>query len=200
MNLFSRVALSDEAILSGILGDGILQRTTENKLYEQFFYFLKDATFKHQLSEDEAASLYSDTILAFIENVRNRNFEGKSSVKTYLYQIFSNKCVDFLRKITTNKMSVHETQPMQEWILSLPDNSKSILQKLISDYDVVVLKEKVKLLGEKCQQMLMAWGDGFSDSKIAQDLGYQTANVAKVSRLRCLDKLKDLYKIEKVNS
>ena len=200
MNLFSRVALSDEAILSGILGDGILQRTTENKLYEQFFYFIKDATFKHKLLEDEAASLYSDTILAFIENVRNRNFEGKSSVKTYLYQIFSNKCVDFLRKITTNKMSVHETQPMQEWILSLPDNSKSILQKLISDYDVVVLKEKVKLLGEKCQQMLMAWGDGFSDSKIAQDLGYQTANVAKVSRLRCLDKLKDLYKIEKINS
>ncbi len=199
MNLFSRVALSDEAILSGILGDGILQRATENKLYEQFFYFIKDATFKHQLSEDEAASLYSDTILAFIENVRNKNFEGKSSVKTYLYQIFSNKCVDFLRKITTNKMSVHETQPMQEWIFSLPDNSKSILQKLISDYDVVVLKEKVKLLGEKCQQMLMAWGEGYADSKIAQDLGYQTANVAKVSRLRCLDKLRDLYKIERAN-
>lgn len=195
MNIFSRVTLSDEAILKGIIGDGILQRSTENKLYEQFFYLIKDATFKHKISEDEAASLYTDTILAFIENVKNNRFEGKSALKTYLYQIFSNKCVDFIRKTTTNKMSVHETQPMQEWILSMPDDTKNALQKLISEHEVSVLKDKVKLLGEKCQQMLMAWGEGFADSKIAEELGYQTANVAKVSRLRCMDKLKELYKM-----
>ena len=90
MSLFSHNFLPDENIIHGIIGDGVLQRNTENRLYEQFFYFIKDATFKHKLSEDEAASLYTDTILAFIENVRNKRFEGKSSVKTYLYQIFSN--------------------------------------------------------------------------------------------------------------
>ena len=194
MNLFSRNVLSDENIINGINSDSILQRTTENKLYEHFFYFIKDATFKHKLSEEEAASLYTDTILAFIENVRNKRFEGKSSVKTYLYQIFSNKCVDFLRKTTTNKMSVHEAQPIQDWILAIPDDSKSVLQKLISEHDVEVLKAKIKLLGDKCQQMLMAWGEGFSDNKIAEELGYQNSNVAKVSRLRCMDKLKELYK------
>ena len=194
MNLFSRNVLSDENIINGINSDGILQRTTENKLYEQFFYFIKDATFKHKLSEDEAASLYTDTILAFIENVRNKRFEGKSSVKTYLYQIFSNKCVDFLRKTATNKMSVHETQPIHDWILSMPDDTKSALQKLISEHEVEVLKGKIKLLGDKCQQMLMAWGEGFSDSKIADELGYQSSNVAKVSRLRCMDKLREMYR------
>ena len=94
MSLFSHNFLSDENIIHGIIGDGVLQRNTENRLYEQFFYFIKDATFKHKLSEDEAASLYTDTILAFIENVKNKRFEGKSAVKTYLYQIFSNKCVE----------------------------------------------------------------------------------------------------------
>lgn len=194
MNLFSRNTLSDEAIIKGIIGDGILQRTTENKLYEQFFYLIKDATFKHKLSEDEAASLYTDTILAFIENVKNNRFAGKSALKTYLYQIFSNKCVDFIRRTATNKMSIHETNPMQDWVLAMPDDTKNALQELISEHEINVLKDKVKLLGEKCQQMLMAWGEGFPDSKIAHELGYQTANVAKVSRLRCLDKLKELYK------
>ena len=194
MSLFSHNFLSDENIIHGIIGDGVLQRNTENRLYEQFFYFIKDATFKHKLSEDEAASIYTDTILAFIENVRNKRFEGKSSVKTYLYQIFSNKCVDFLRKTTTNKMSVHEAQPIQDWILSMPDDAKSALQKLISEHEVEVLKTKIKLLGDKCQQMLMAWGEGFSDSKIADELGYQSSNVAKVSRLRCMDKLREMYK------
>jgi RNA polymerase sigma factor (sigma-70 family) len=194
MDFFSRGNLSDEAIIKGILGDGILQRTTENRLYEKFFYFIKDATYKHQLSEDEAASIYTDTILAFLENVRNHKFEGKSAIKTYLFQIFSNKCVDFLRKTSTNKMSVHETQPMEDFILSMPDDAKNILQKLIAENDVTLLKDKINLLGEKCQQMLMAWGEGFSDNKIAADLGYQSANVAKVSRLRCLEKLKELYR------
>ena len=194
MSLFSHNFLSDENIIHGIIGDGVLQRNTENRLYEQFFYFIKDATFKHKLSEDEAASLYTDTILAFIDNVRNKRFEGKSAVKTYLYQIFSNKCVDFLRKTTTNKMSVHEAQPIQDWILSMPDDAKSALQKLISEHEVEVLKTKIKLLGDKCQQMLMAWGEGFSDSKIADELGYQYSNVAKVSRVRCMDKLREMYR------
>lgn len=130
MNIFSRVTLSDEAILKGIIGDGILQKTTENKLYEHYFYLIKDATFEHKLSEDEAASLYTDTILAFIKNVKSNHFEGKSALKTYLYQIYSNKCVDFIRKTTTNKMSVHETQPMQDWVLSMSDDTKMLYKNL----------------------------------------------------------------------
>lgn len=92
-------------------------------------------------------------------------------------------------------MSVHEAQPIQDWILSMPDDAKSTLQKLISEHEVEVLKGKIKLLGEKCQQMLMAWGEGFSDNKIAEELGYQSSNVAKVSRLRCMDKLREMYKV-----
>ena len=194
MNFFSRGTLSDETILSGIIGDGILQRNTENKLYEQYFYFIKDATFKHKILEDEAASLYTDSILAFIENVRSNRFQGNSAIKTYLYQIFSNKCVDFIRKTTTNKMSIYETEAMDDSAFMMADDSKNILQKLISENEIAILKAKIGQLGEKCQQMVLAWSEGFTDSQIAQALGYQTANVAKTSRLRCLDKLKELYK------
>jgi RNA polymerase sigma factor (sigma-70 family) len=194
MNFFSRNALSDKAILSGIVSDGILQRNTENKLYEQFFYFIKDATFKHKISEDDAASIYTDSVLAFIENVRNKHFHGNSAIKTYIYQIFSNKCVDFIRKTATNKMSVHETEKIDDSVFMMPDETKNILQKLISENEMNVLKIKIGQLGEKCQQMVLAWSEGFSDNQIAQELGYQTANVAKTSRLRCLDKLRELYK------
>jgi RNA polymerase sigma factor (sigma-70 family) len=194
MNFFSRSTLSDEAILSGIVSDGILQRNTENKLYEQYFYFIKDATFKHKILDDEAASLYTDSVLAFIENVRSNRFQGNSAIKTYLYQIFSNKCVDFIRKTATNKMSVHETESIDDSVFMMPDDAKNILQKLISENEVSLLKIKIGQLGEKCQQMVLAWSEGFTDNQIAQELGYQTANVAKTSRLRCLDKLRELYK------
>jgi RNA polymerase sigma factor (sigma-70 family) len=194
MKFFSRSTLSDETILSGIVSDGILKRNTENKLYEQFFYFIKDATFKHKITEDEAASLYTDSVLAFIENVRNNRFQGNSAIKTYIYQIFSNKCVDFIRKTATNKMSVHETETIDDSVFMMPDETKNILQTLISENEMNVLNVKIGQLGEKCQQMVLAWSEGFSDNQIAQELGYQTASVAKTSRLRCLDKLRELYK------
>lgn len=194
MNFFARGIVSDTDILTGILGDLVQRRATENKLYEQYAYLIKDATFKHQLSEDEAASLYSDTILVVIDHILQKRFEGKSSLKTYLFQIFSNKCVDFIRKISTNKMSVYKTESIDDFIGAVPDETKSILQKMVSENEVNILKVKIKQIGEKCQQMLMAWSEGLSDDKIALEMNYQSAGVVKTSRLRCLDKLKVLYK------
>ena len=91
-------------------------------------------------------------------------------------------------------MSVHDTETVNDSVMMMPDDTKNILQTLISDNEIKVLKIKIGLLGEKCQQMVLAWSEGFTDNQIAQELGYQTANVAKTSRLRCLDKLRELYK------
>jgi len=43
----------------------------------------------------------------------------------------------------------------------------------------------------------LAWGEGYQDKEIAVDLGYQSAAVAKTSRLRCLEKLKKSYEAVK---
>ncbi len=194
MNIFARGTVPDDKILSGILGDSVLKRATENKLYEQFAYLIKDATFKHQLTEDDAASLYADAILVIIEHIQKKRFEGKSSLKTYLFQIFSNKCVDFIRKASTNKMSVYKTESIDDLLIGVPDETRSILQEMISENEVNVLKTKIKQIGEKCQEMMMSWSEGLSDEKIAAEMGYQSAGVVKTSRLRCLEKLRALYK------
>ncbi|MEA5260100.1 RNA polymerase sigma factor [Arcicella aquatica] len=194
MNIFARGTVPDDKILSGILGDSVLKRATENKLYEQFAYLIKDATFKHQLTEDDAASLYADAILVIIEHIQKKRFEGKSSLKTYLFQIFSNKCVDFIRKASTNKMSVYKTASIDDLLIGVPDETRSILQEMISENEVNVLKTKIKQIGEKCQEMMMSWSEGLSDEKIAAEMGYQSAGVVKTSRLRCLEKLRALYK------
>ncbi|MDR6564336.1 MULTISPECIES: sigma-70 family RNA polymerase sigma factor [unclassified Arcicella] len=194
MNIFARGTVPDDKILSGILGDSVLKRATENKLYEQFAYLIKDATFKHQLTEDDAASLYADAILVIIEHIQKKRFEGKSSLKTYLFQIFSNKCVDFIRKTSTNKMSVYKTESIDDLLIGVPDETSNILQEMISENEVNVLKTKIKQIGEKCQEMMMSWSEGLSDEKIAVEMGYQSAGVVKTSRLRCLEKLRALYK------
>ena len=67
-----------------------------------------------------------------------------------------------------------------------------------ADKDLV--KQKLKEVGESCRQLLLRWAEGLSDKEIAIAMEYKTADVVKTSRLRCLEKLRQLYKKDKINS
>jgi len=196
MNSTGAKVYTDQEIINRLRESGIDQRRSEDELFNRFSYFIREGMNKHALSEDESFNAYSDTILAALENIRNTRFEARSSLKTYLFQIFHNKCVDLLRKKTTNKQRVHLSETISGKLLQLSDNARSIIQQLIDKADWQLLKEKMKLLEEKCRQLLTFWGDNYSDREIAAQLQYKTADVVKTSRLRCLERLRKLYKNE----
>lgn len=97
MQLFSRHP-GDADLIAGIRAGGAQRQLYENKLYKKYDYFIADGVRKHRLTEDDCFSAYSDAIMTVIENIVSSRFEGRSELKTYLYQIFSNKCVDAIRK------------------------------------------------------------------------------------------------------
>jgi RNA polymerase sigma-70 factor (ECF subfamily) len=185
---------SDREIIGQFRLGGIERRKSEALLFNRFAYFIKEGAKKHALSEDEAFDAYSDTILITIENIVNSAFEGRSSLKTYLSRIFNNKCVDLIRKKTTNKNSVNRAEEISDRLMFLSDSAKSVLQKLIDKTDLDLLGEKLRELEEKCRKLLTYWSDQYSDREIAAMLDYKTADVVKTSRLRCLEKLRKIYK------
>ena len=185
---------TDEELIENLRQESSLKRKGEEQLFTSYNYFIREGMHKHTLSEDEAFDAYSDTILSAIEKIRNGSFEGRSSVKTWLYQIFHNKCVDLLRKKTTNKHSVHQTTTINDWLLQLSDTGKSIVQKLIDKTDWDLLKQKLNELGDTCKRLLTFSAEGYSDKEIGELMEYKTADVVKTSRLRCLEKLRQLYK------
>jgi RNA polymerase sigma factor (sigma-70 family) len=187
---------TDQEIIDQLRKGGTDKWRSEEELFNRFSYFVREGMTKHSLSEDESFNAYSDTILAVLDNVRSSHFEARASLKTYLYQIFHNKCVDLLRKRTTNKNSVHRPELLSDKFLLLSDSSKSAVQRLIEQADWNRLREKLKELEEKCRLLLMYWGENYSDREICGILQYKTADVVKTSRLRCLDRLRKLYKDE----
>jgi RNA polymerase sigma factor (sigma-70 family) len=187
---------TDQEIIEQLRLSGSDNRKSEEQLFNRFAYFIREGVTKHALSEDESFDAYSDTILAALQNIRGAQFEARASLKTYLYQIFHNKCVDLLRKRTTNKNSVHRPDSISERLLLISDTARSVVQKLIDQADWKLLREKLNQLEEKCRQLLLYWGDNYSDREIASLLQYKTADVVKTSRLRCMDRLRKLYKVE----
>lgn len=185
---------SDKRLLDGLRQEGIEKRKGEEQLFITYDYFIREGIHKHSLSGDEAFDAYSDTILSAIEHIRNGSFEGRSSLKTWLYQIFHHKCVDLLRKRSTNKNSVYQTASISDWLFQLSDSSKSVIQKLSEKADWDFLKQKLNELGDNCRKLLTLSANGYSDKEISGLLEYKTADVVKTSRLRCLEKLRQLYK------
>lgn len=195
MNSTSKLLNDEEReIIEGLLQTGTIRRKSEEQLFSRYAYFVQEGQHKHNLQQDESLDAYCDAVLAVIEEISHSHFEGRSSLKTYLYKIFHNKCVDLLRKMTTNKSSVHHTGAITDMMHQVSDSSRSVLQQLIDKADWEKLKQKLSQLGENCRQMLMLWADGYSDREVAASLDYKTADVVKTSRLRCLEKLKQLYK------
>lgn len=184
---------SDEEMIRVINENSTARRQAENQLFNQYSYFIREGVSKYSLEQEDAFTAYSDTILQSIDNISSSLFEKRSSLKTYLYKIFNNKCVDLIRKKTTNKRSIHQTAPISEMMNMITDQGKNVIQKLIEKNDFDLLRTRLNELGENCRKLLLFFADGYNDKEIAVFMEYNTADVVKTSRLRCLEKLRGLY-------
>ena len=188
---------SDQDIINNLQQNGSNRKKAEELLFSRYAYFIDQAIHKYSFLEEDAFNIYADTILSAIPKLIDGSFEGRSTLKTWLFQIFHNKCVDLIRKKTTNKSSVHKTMVLPDVLTQVADSAKNILQLLMDKTDIEIVKQKLNDLSENCRNILWQWAEGYSDKEIAASLDYKTADVVKTSRLRCLEKLKQLYKSTK---
>ena len=189
-NLFS----NDEELIRGLKGNENVRRKAEEQLFNRHAYFIKEGMSKYSLDQEDAFSAYSDTILQAIRNIVDSRFENRSTLKTYLYRIYKNKCVDLIRKKTTNKSSIHQTAPISDMLAVISDPAKTIIQQLVEKSTIDLLRTKLNEIGENCKKLLAMFADGYNDREIAISMSYKSPDVVKTSRLRCLDRLRELYK------
>ena len=112
---------TDRHIIRLLLQSGSDKRRRRDFIL-RYAYFVREGINKYGISEEEAFKLYSDSVLAIIASVSNGAFQERSSLKTYLYQIFHNKCVDLVRKNATNKNSTNRTESISESLLYISIN------------------------------------------------------------------------------
>ena len=171
----------------------------EKKLYEEYSYFVSEGCRKYNLTHEDSFSAYSDAFLSALLNIVSGRFDGRSSIKTYLFQIFSNKCIDLIRKSTTNKQQVFKTAEMPELMNQLPDAARNAVEKMMSTEQQQAVKATLEQIGERCKEVLLLFEDGYTDKEIAEHLNYNNAAVVKTTRLRCLDKLREKVKAYSLN-
>jgi RNA polymerase sigma-70 factor (ECF subfamily) len=110
----------------------------------------------------DAEEILQDTLYAFLEAIRD--FQGQSTVQTFLFSICQHKVVDYYRKKKL-KHAVFSQMPQLEAIIS-PIVSPE------EELDAVLVKEKIhavlaRLLPRYRQILLLKYLDGLSVAEIA---------------------------------
>jgi RNA polymerase sigma factor (sigma-70 family) len=191
MESFSTTLIdNDFEIIQDLKLGGDSRRRAEERFFKQYAYYIRQGMKDSGLLEEESSDAYTDSILSAIEAVVNGKFQEKAKLKTFLHKIFLHKCVDIIRKKSTNKTSVHRTADIDLMTDVLPDAAKDVVQKLIEQADHEQLRAQLGLLGDKCRMLLGLFAENYTDKEIAQIAGYKTGEVAKTSRIRCLEKLR----------
>lgn len=185
--------LTDQEILEACSAGGARREKALSFLYKKYMGYVYDAQKKyHQLSQEELRDAYSEAVVGLSRQIDNEALRGESSLGTYLFRSFSNRCVDKIRRQASNKA---------DWVShipNLPDRARNMLQDMVLAEKFQAIAPFLKKIGEKCRQILLdAEYYGYSLEEIAVRTG--SKNTATVSSLkhRCMKRLRDAMGITK---
>jgi RNA polymerase sigma factor (sigma-70 family) len=140
-------------------------------------------------SEQDAEDLYQEGFMILVRNIRRDVFEGKSTLKTYLYSICRRQWLKRLTQDPHRKNSFvdytsFETIPEEEGI-DIDEHEQKLSR----------MDNALVSLGERCEQLLrMFYINGKSMHEIADVLAYTNADNAKTQKYKCLQRLKKAYR------
>ncbi|MEN8799747.1 MAG: sigma-70 family RNA polymerase sigma factor [Flavobacteriaceae bacterium] len=150
----------------------------------EFFGFAR----RYQLDDSDLSDIYQEAFLALMKHSKSGKLEKvKCSMKTYLFQIGKHMIYDLYKY--KGKMVPYDANlriERGEEINFTFDQSDALSAAQRE------LRKHFKTLDEKCRELLtLFYYRGLTLEEIAPKAGLRNANVAKVQKHRCLEKLRN---------
>lgn len=148
--------------------------------------------FAHRYSDNDTLleDTFQDALIAVYENaVAGKLDELRSSLKTYLFStgkfMLFKHFRDAKKEILSEKDYVFDREEQAVMIDVIEDGGPDEHQRLLA--------AQFEKLGEKCRDILeLFYLDGLTLDEITEVQGYDSKNVAKSQKSRCLKTLRDL--------
>ena len=134
-------------------------------------------------NEQDGEDVFQEAIILFDRNIRQHRFKGDSSLQTYFFAIVKWYWWGQFRK----RRPQEEVTQLKEEQIEGPD------AQLISQEKKHYLREALKQLGNRCQQILELYQLHYSMQEIAVELKLSSAEMAKKEAYSCRKKLKTFF-------
>jgi RNA polymerase sigma-70 factor, ECF subfamily len=171
-------------------GESQIKSSPENPSLEELVKLYGDYLFRQAYfrigRREVAEDLVQETFLAAMQNLKN--FEGRSSVKTWLLSILKNKSIDYLRKHRREEPVSFSEEPEEEGTRDFFSNGswRKFLKNWQPSPEDDFEKKKFFQALEKCMNSLPARIrqifmlkvlDGMDSKTICKELGISASNI-----------------------
>ncbi|MEM8966042.1 MAG: sigma-70 family RNA polymerase sigma factor [Bacteroidota bacterium] len=176
----------DQDVIEAILHSNSLDPIVRH-LYRTNFDSVASYIRSNSGNDEDAEDFFQEAIVVFINIVRKGNFRGDSSIKTFLYSIARNLWRNELKR--QNRALMRETNYYEQ-----SEKEEQGIQDSISENEVKnQLLDLLEKLGDNCKKiLLMFYYENLPMKEIFQHMGYETEQVARNMKYRCMNKLKEL--------
>lgn len=179
-------AYTDEDIVRDIQSDEHLNRAMRF-IYTHYYRLLENMVLQNSGSQADAEDVVQEVLIVFVEMVRKGRYQGKASVKSFLYTLVRNMWISEIRK----KGSA--TRRHEQFESNRPENEKDVSEYLAYKEGQQYIQKLFAQLGDKCQHILtLFYYEDYAMKEILQETGYENEQVLRNKKYKCLKKLIDM--------
>jgi RNA polymerase sigma factor (sigma-70 family) len=179
-------AVSDHDILESIRSDRNLEPTVHT-LYNHYFDGLAAYIRSNQGNDQDAEDFFQESIIVFIDAVKQHKFRGDSKIKTFLHAVMRNL---WLNELKRRKRALHRETRYYEENPQVEDSVHQQVKENEAKLEVASLLEK---LGENCQKILHLFY--YLDKPMKEiylEMGYENEQIARNMKYKCMKKMHKL--------
>ena len=178
---------NDIHLIENLLTKGAKEERALGIIYKNNKSLIEQLVLKNAGTKEEAKDVFQDSLIDFYENVQAGKFKGESTISTYLYSIARFKWLNRLKRKKTETRII-DTQDYTGLGESFEEDfiEKEKEEQLMSLFDQ---------LGTSCKDLLIhSIYYNYSMTEIVAKLKFNSEQVARNQKYRCLKKLKELLK------
>jgi len=176
---------SDQEIIDGIQKGGLAENQVLPFLYAHYKTAVLTFVTSNKGSQEEALDVYQDAVVAAYDNIKQGKFRGESALASYLYAIARFIWLNRLKR-KKKEQSILDQQ-------SFAEVGEDHLSVLLDTERSQILQETLGQLGDSCKEVLIyAVYYEYSMKEISEKMGFDSEQVARNKKYKCLKRLKDL--------
>ena len=161
-------------------------------MYQKFSGKIKGMILNNNGTEDDAADIFQDVLLAIYDKAKNGNFTLTCPMEAFLYLVCKNKWINELKKRKSSKVTISDSEGYNKSEDSFKLAEEFILQQQRKKF----LFEKLQELGETCKELLLLNWSEKTMYGVAEVLNI-TYGYARKKKSDCIGKLIVLVKESK---
>lgn len=178
---------SDSQLLADLRKSGGAEEQALSIIYRNNKSLVEKLILKNGGSKEEAKDVFQDAVIDFYENVQEGKFRGQSTISSYLYSIARFKWLNRLKRRKTETRII-DTQQHEIF-------EESFEMNYIEKENESQVFEIFEQLGTSCKELLIyTMYYSYSMADVISKLKFNSEQVARNQKYRCLKKLKEKLK------